>query len=667
MKRIAVLTYDITVEYSLEVLNGISEYFKDKDIQLVIGQVKEPHCKLGLFEYQCWAATSYLFSEQIDAVIVIYGSFSSTLSPDGLSKLLSAFPSKPTFSVGAELDLPECYSTHTEIANVYTKVVKHLTELHHCKKIGFMSANATNSSEALERYEAYKTALKNNNIDFDENLVLNGKYTASSAIRAIEEKYKTKKDVPFDAILCANDLMATGCETAFAKLGLKVPQNIKIIGFDDTSHATAAKPKLSTINQMIFYQGYKIAEQAYKKLTKFSKIPRISTIKVIPLYRQSCGCIPLDRNDDVYLNQNLKICTKDNSLKVPSSSTVRTNIPMFNFLPEINNICSLFDLSKASNTLRNYSYILKYLMDIAGISGMAICFFDKPLVLQKEDDFVLPDSMRVSMWVDRINNTQEFEPGIFFDPHEEIFPRDIFKDETGNYILYPIFSAEINYGYIVCRLGKTDFSLYSIFLRILINSIVQAYEYTATIEENEKLFEENQQLMENNNNLSTQSRTDELTKILNRRGFYEYAQKKIDVITELNSSGLVLFGDLDGLKTINDTYGHKMGDEAIKAMALAFSMTFRANDVIGRLSGDEFAAVVVGMDESQVPKIKERVNELCVEISAKQNLPFVVSCSIGFVEFNSQKNQLQELLSAADKTLYEEKRIKHEKKHFFHQ
>ena len=141
----------------------------------------------------------------------------------------------------------------------------------------------------------------------------------------------------------------------------------------------------------------------------------------------------------------------------------------------------------------------------------------------------------------------------------------------------------------------------------------------------------------------------------------ELAEKNMELAKEIGSNGLVIFMDMDGLKTINDNYGHKMGDSAIKAFATVIAKTFRANDIVGRLSGDEFAAVAVGLEKKHLKKIHDKIDNFCCEISKEKNFPFTLSCSMGATTFSSTKKNITKLLIEADKELYIEKRKKHKK------
>ena len=159
--------------------------------------------------------------------------------------------------------------------------------------------------------------------------------------------------------------------------------------------------------------------------------------------------------------------------------------------------------------------------------------------------------------------------------------------------------------------------------------------------------------------LNISSKTDELTKLLNRRGFMEYGQKLIFFSEELKSDGIVFFADLDGLKKINDIYGHENGDKAIKGAADVLRAVFRKMDVIGRLSGDEFGIIASGMDIAFLDQLREKLDRICEEYARKNDFPFKLSLSLGAVKYTPQDKELNELLMLADHNLYEQKEIHH--------
>jgi diguanylate cyclase (GGDEF)-like protein len=113
---------------------------------------------------------------------------------------------------------------------------------------------------------------------------------------------------------------------------------------------------------------------------------------------------------------------------------------------------------------------------------------------------------------------------------------------------------------------------------------------------------------------------------------------------------------------INDTYGHEMGDIAIQHQAEVLKKTFRSNDVIGRLSGDEFAVIITSSRLDSLDSIREKVNKMAVSVCYQSDLPFSISISLGAVEFNKENFDLKELLKRADEQQYIEKRKYHKER-----
>lgn len=639
MKNIAVLIHSLTVEYAVQILNGISSYCSDKDVRVMIFQLNDPFATYGVFDYQNWSAIEYLKSDEIDGVIIIYGSFSMTVSAEYFRKVFEKI-NKPVVSVSMELGLKNEITTYVDCDQVYDDIVKHFIQKHHCKKIAFLSANDTISKEAIQRFEAYKKALKSNNLEFDENLVFDGYFTQETGYQAIADKIKSKEDLNFDALIVANDNMAAGALNALQEAGIDVPNDVKMIGFDNTSHSYMSRPKISTIDQNIVYQG-EVAAQALLKKLNGEDVPSSIPISLSVIYRQSCGCVEMTDLRQIYKNQNDEV-VKD---EVSEVKGIQGDERFYKLIPKIDSVYALFDMIKSTNSMQELFYIMKYCLNDSDISKALIYFYSQPKILSKGDKFSIPSKVYLSMFIDNDKDIQQFSPEIFINPNKQLFPSDYLKNEPGTYILQPIYSGEKNYGFMICKLTSDYFSIYPLYLKILITGSAYSYEYT--------------QLILNNSSLSVQSKTDELTKVLNRRGFIELGQKSIDLALEMKNTGIIFFIDMDGLKAINDTYGHKMGDEAIKAQALVLKKALRMNDVVGRIGGDEFVAVAIGMTSDSLPKIRKKIEKQSASISAEKNFPFTLSCSIGAIPFTSDKKNLSELLLGADALLYEEKRQKH--------
>lgn len=650
MKKIGVIIPTFNIEYSTEFLNGVYDFFNGKDVSVIFAQTKLPHSTVGVYDYQYWSSTELLFSQEIDAVIVATGVYCAGMSQTMLEEELSKFGRRPIISASIPLNLPNSYAILADCKQSYTDVVAHLKNVHGCKKIAFLSAAATKSEEAIARLEAFKQAMAANKLKFNEKFLFEGKFTDFDVEDAMKKVLKTKADVQFDAVVSANDMMAIGCYRVLNELGLSVPSDVRIVGFDDAQFANYSSPRLSTINQNIYKQGYDCAQAAFD-VVNGKEIPRIIYSKLQPKFRQSCGCVSRECLDNVYKDENGNVMSEE------SNKLSRLGQYM-NDLDEKNNIIILLDILKGANTTRQFYYNLKHIIHLCSMDDMTINLFPIPMYMDPQEDFIIPEKMELGMFSDIVEYREEFNPPVKFNPGKLIFSEPHISEKPGLFILQPVFSGETNYGYLVCRINKSKFADYSIYLKIIITSICSAIEYTNKLIETERLTNKYTELKEDNTTLSKQSKTDDLTGLLNRRGYYEFGQRTLDIIQEMERAGIVFYADMDNLKTINDRYGHDMGDEAIKLMAEILKGVFRSNDVVGRLSGDEFGVVAPGMVMEHVPLIRKKIDDTCKKESRSHKLPFTLSVSVGYAGLE-KSSLLKQLMAQADEMLYKEKRKKH--------
>jgi diguanylate cyclase (GGDEF)-like protein len=148
---------------------------------------------------------------------------------------------------------------------------------------------------------------------------------------------------------------------------------------------------------------------------------------------------------------------------------------------------------------------------------------------------------------------------------------------------------------------------------------------------------------------------DDLTGLYNRRAFYALSSQQIKVMRRKGRGLLLFFADVDYLKFINDTYGHREGDFALVRAADALERTFRTSDIVGRLSGDEFAVLALEASCEDENAILSRLKENLKEASAEESR-YQLSMSVGVVRFDPRQNvSLGNLLAKADQAMYAEK------------
>ena len=150
---------------------------------------------------------------------------------------------------------------------------------------------------------------------------------------------------------------------------------------------------------------------------------------------------------------------------------------------------------------------------------------------------------------------------------------------------------------------------------------------------------------------------DELTGLYNRRGFMTLAERQLTLVRRKHQCLVLVAADLDGLKEINDRYGHQEGDRAIIAAAGILKQTYREADIVARLGGDEFTVFPIEAAPESVPMLIERLHGNITAWNEKHQAPYTLSMSTGsaVIEGELSKGLLQ-LLAEADAQLYKQKR-----------
>ncbi|MBN3926928.1 sensor domain-containing diguanylate cyclase [Nostoc sp. NMS4] len=154
------------------------------------------------------------------------------------------------------------------------------------------------------------------------------------------------------------------------------------------------------------------------------------------------------------------------------------------------------------------------------------------------------------------------------------------------------------------------------------------------------------------------SLTDELTGLHNRRAFLLMAAQQLKIAHRMKVSCWVMFIDLDGLKQVNDTLGHDMGDALIINAGRLLKQTFRNSDIVARLGGDEFI-VFISSYFQDADSIQARVQANIAKFNQQQNCSYKLSMSMGIERYSPESNMsLEQLIARSDELMYAQKRLK---------
>jgi|GEM_PF-529987 len=150
--------------------------------------------------------------------------------------------------------------------------------------------------------------------------------------------------------------------------------------------------------------------------------------------------------------------------------------------------------------------------------------------------------------------------------------------------------------------------------------------------------------------------TDTLTGVRSRRAFLERAEEAFKLARQTGRAVSLLIMDIDRFKWVNDTYGHPVGDEALKEFTLACAEELRSSDIMGRMGGEEFAIVLVGVGSEGARALAERLRKRVAETPVSvQSECFFLTVSIGVAILEDSDAEFLSLLKRADKALYQAK------------
>lgn len=639
-KRIAIMLDYLTSEYSEELLKGISKCCSENDVDSICFVCGELKYKRNGFSYQYVSINSLIRPNFVDGVVLISGTQMHNITPEEFVEYVHSLKVPNLINVSTVLS--GISSVISDGPEAFAKLIDYLIQNQNSKKILFMGVNSI-SVEVQERTNVFYETLSKHNISKDDVVVLTGKFDYPSAQKALENYYEEKKSFDFDTIVALNDDMAFACVDFCSRLGLRVPEDVIVSGFDDLPRSSISNLPLTTVNQRLNAQGYAAAKLLLDKM-EGKEVAIVNKLPANAVLRASTERNPYKNKENTFENVQT-ISEKDSAYEW----FVKRNqlYDATRFYTDISNDMSLAQLKKVLNRdLPKFD-----------VKSLFIAIYESPCVMEKPFDyFDLPNKAVVLAAYDNESNFvfDRYEDEIVFNPQKEVVPKKFGHLLHGYMIGVALFKGNVNYGYMIFNKGNTDLTVYDILSRTISSLIASVFSYKVAVDEQNKLRERwiKTDLM---------ASTDELTGIKNRRYFFDIGTTIMTFADTVRQEGLVIFCDMDGLKAINDTYGHDEGDIAIKSEAEILVKNFRNNDVVARIAGDEFAIICHGITLKDFERIQQNIEKDCEKWSKENNKPYMLSISMGAQEYPSEDvgYNLDKLLSLADKSLY---KIKKEKK-----
>lgn len=305
-----------------------------------------------------------------------------------------------------------------------------------------------------------------------------------------------------------------------------------------------------------------------------------------------------------------------------------------------------------------FKLMMDKLVDSNFISSY-IYIYDEPVMLLPDGSWKIPKNLYLQVCNDKGKTTYLSGDSRLISSDEVFFNHYTSYDRRRTMVISPLFTNNIQYGLFVGEIDITHFdNIYPTTLQLSTSlNFISLMKQQLAIQK--KLAISATELNAKNRLLNELSITDQLTGINNRRGFLDSVQSYVNSSYNEGKHAMIVFADMDNLKQVNDIYGHKNGDFAIKSIANILKKSFDEDDIIGRIGGDEFVAFAF-LDDSERPQvIRNTIASLSKELNDTCGKPYYIDISLGVYTFTcSPSISIEEILHNADEALYENKKSK---------
>ena len=510
----------------------------------------------------------------------------------------------------------------------FYEAIAHLIRMHNVSDLAYISGKE-NAVDIAERYKAYKTVLEDNNIKFDMEKVFEiESCDYHNAYRFFSDYVKSGKKLP-QAFCCANDLIALALLKVCVENKIKVPEQLKIVGFDNMVETQCTKPSITTVNNNAEYLGVETVNRLIHGVNPLQTL----SVKSTPVLRQSCGC-----SYSVTSAQNLF------ALNIVDGANKKEE-----FDTHMETMGEIF--TEAADVFTLLTNIENFFVKSHSFEGTDFCIFMKSdwnsILINSAEN--LPQNLSYGSQVQSISSVQNGKKYLReIIPIRDLIPAKMKSDDKSNVFLFlPIFHHSYVHGYFVAKNNLT-----------MIDNRY-GYRWTRNIGTGIEHFRKRNMFKQMSQQYLRLSTKDALSGALNRSGLEKiakpyYAQNKKNGLTTV-----LFFVDINKMKHINDKFGHLHGDLAVKTVAAAAMETVPKNWLCIRYGGDEF--LIVGNSknyngEDYCELIKKRL----ASKTSVMHLPYNLSASVGTYSVPAQSNlTLEQAVETVDNIMYEQKQAFH--------
>ena len=555
--------------------------------------------------------------EVFDACIVCLDTFHHKKIRDRLVEALTSRSAGPVISFRERVDA--FYSVCNNLNQKVEEVVRYLAGIGR-KRIFFMGGYPGHY-DADQRLLYYQKAMAKLSLPLYDNSIFQGDLWWNKGEAAYQYFFQNQQALP-DAIICANDFMARSLCDVLLENGIRIPEDVAITGIDDDTAATSVPPDITTLSPDLAL----MAKESLKIIDDLSKgIPREKLVVTE-------GKLLVRRSTDPHAPQispSLRCQNYYRALRQMTQAYIQESYFRID-------LGGCLELPAMLRTIKDSLNLLGDFRDFY------LCLF----VEKNEEGIpyfgskVLPEAQLLM----GIRDGEELPLQRNPFPTARLVPKEAEKNGPQCFYFTLLSGQEYCFGYTAVSFQNpvTDISLSFNDYHITIGLGLLEY---AGYHRLHRLLEEKERL----------SKTDPLTGLWNRRGIEDFVSESWSGWMGKEVTFFAI--DLDYLKAINDIYGHREGDRAIRTVAMALQEAMPENAAISRTGGDEFTILLEKREGADPEAIKERFLKILEDKGAALATPYPISASVGYyTERISAKSSYEAALRISDAKMYQVKK-----------
>ena len=544
---------------------------------------------------------------EYDGIILCY----DTLIHEGMAKdlveeLMTDTEAPPVVCIRAEI--PGFYNVVPDNRGLMHEIAQYVISKCKTDDIGFVTG-MDELADSYERRLGFEDAMREAGYEVSEDKIFHGNYWITQGPEMADFFIKEDGTLP-EAIICSNDYEAIAICNELIQRGYSIPRDTMISGVDNAVESQNHIPSITTI-EMSKADFVDLAMGILEALQRGEEPDYEVAVSSKLILRESTG--KEDKDRDVYR----ALCEQN----------VASSISMDD-MREFVVINALFE-----GTLTREDSIGVALDEFRKVDSVKSCYFCR----YRENDRVLS-----GYFVDKGENVVNDIPF----PNGQLLP-DGFRDEDkGTVIFFSLSYKNEVYGYAALVVDTS----YATFINFKIEYLLtQVGQNINKLELYEKLF--------GISDVMSLYIRDPLTGTLNRRGFEQKISELFDEDGNARKDLSVVSIDMDGLKLINDNYGHNAGDEAIKETAKYIENALNPDEFVARMGGDEFVAILILSEVGREGKFIRNIRNSIRDINKSGKYEFEIGSSIGTCGL-TRWHDVADCMNKADKAMYLEKKAK---------